>query len=335
MKANKLVALALPIMLMGGCVTVDKTESKEAKTEESAKEKESKTDEKASNSKEESKSSKDVQKVRVLAEDYPMYLIDLGNEFDKSFNSFNATVGDFFDGKKDRKDVLAKIDDMNKVMDKFEAIDPPNKYVDSQKDMEKAIVKYRKAFTGIERAFSQTADKNTGGKTDKEVIQQSETLIKEGDKYWLAVYQNMKEEVTKSNGGAVSSNEKTEVSNSSGVNVENVKKNVTDGTELIADWGIQTSDGFKASFIVKGGNTFEIYKAGSFPDKNNVVEGAWSYDKNAMTLKLHITKQMVNGTEAEVVRKDIDYIVQNYDKKSLQLLNKETNNTTRYVKQYQ
>ncbi len=40
-----------------------------------------------------------------------------------------------------------------------------------------------------------------------------------------------------------------------------------------------------------------------------------------------------NETEAEVIHKDVEYKVQNYDKKNLQLFNNETFNTTSYVKQ--
>lgn len=52
-----------------------------------------------------------------------------------------------------------------------------------------------------------------------------------------------------------------------------------------------------------------------------------------MTFELHITKRMDNGKEVTVSKKDIPYMVQNFDGKTLQLLNTETNNTTRYVKQ--
>ncbi|PGL85678.1 hypothetical protein CN931_08715 [Bacillus sp. AFS054943] len=336
MKAKKLLGIAVPVMLlMNGCVTIEKS-SKEEKTEES---KPAKADSEVKTSKESDSSStkrstSDVKKVRVLAEDYPMYLIDLGNEFDRLFREYNDVVGDAVKGNKTRKDVLVSVENIFKAIDKFEEIDPPNKYIDAQKDIEKATAKYRKAFEGVERIFSQNSDKNTGGKTDKEVIENAEKLVKEGDKYWVSVYNQMKDEVTKANGGGVSSSEKAGVSDTSGVNLENVKNNVKDGTDLIANWGLETSNGFLVSLIIKGaGDSFELYTAGDYPNKNNVTEGTWSYDKNSMTFTLHITKQMEHGQEVPVSKKDIAYKVQNYDRKTLQLLNVETNNTTRYVKQ--
>ncbi|MGX5613183.1 DUF3994 domain-containing protein [Bacillus toyonensis] len=342
MKAKKLIGLTIPVMLlMNGCIKIEESkpakteESKTAKTEES---KTAKTDSEVKTSKEadsstSKQSTSDVKKVRVLADDYPMYLIDLGNEFDRLFKEYNNIVGEASKGNKTRKDVLVSVENIFKAIDKFEEIDPPNKYIDAQKDIEKATAKYRKAFEGVERIFSQNTEKNTGGKTDKEVIENAEKLVKEGDKYWIEVYNSMKNEVTKANGGGISASEKTGIDTNSGVNEANVKSKVTDGTELIADWGLETSSGFLVTFIIKGGNTFELYTAGTYPNKDNITEGTWSYDKNSMTFELHITKRMDNGKEVTVSKKDIPYMVQNFDGKTLQLLNTETNNTTRYVKQ--
>ncbi|PHE64185.1 hypothetical protein COF68_04885 [Bacillus toyonensis] len=334
MKAKKLVTLAIPVMLLSGCITVETSKKEEPKKEESQKASTESNSSKESSSNSSKNSSSDVKKVRVLAEDYPKYLIDLGNDFDAKFREYNDVVGDAVKGNKSRKDVITSVENIYKAIDKFEEIDPPAKYVDAQKDIEKATALYRKAFEGVERIFKQNEEKNTGGKTDKEVIENAEKLVKEGDKYWIAVYNQMKDELTKSTGGAVSSNEKSGVSDTSGVNEENVKSKVTDGTELIADWGLETSDGFKPSLIIKGGNKFELYIAGDYPNKNNVAEGTWSYDKNSMTMTFHIAKQMDKGKEVELAKRDFAYVVQNFEGKTMQLLNKETNNTTRYVKQY-
>lgn len=323
MKAKKLVTLALPIMLLGGCGTVEKP-SKEAKTE-------SKSESKA----EAKESSKDVQKVRVLAEDYPQYLIDLGNEFDASFKTLTTNINDSLDGKKSKQDILSSIDEANKVIAKFEAIDPPNKYVDTQKDIEKAIVKYKKSLSLLKDAYTRDKSNSNDKRTDKEIVEQAEKILHEGDKYWIAVYKEMKNEVTKSKGGGVESQDLKDSTTGTGVDYDAVKKNVLDGTELIANWGVTRDGKFNPLFILKGGSpkTFEVYTAGDYPNKTNYIEGTWEYDKSNMMLKLHISKQMANGVVAEVVHKDINYKVQNYDTKSLQLYNEDSKAITRYVKQ--
>ncbi len=104
MKAKKLIGLTIPVMLlMNGCIKIE--ESKPAKTEES---KTAKTDSEVKTSKEadsstSKQSTSDVKKVRVLADDYPMYLIDLGNEFDRLFKEYNNIVGEASKGNKTRK----------------------------------------------------------------------------------------------------------------------------------------------------------------------------------------------------------------------------------------
>ncbi|SFC82112.1 protein of unknown function [Bacillus sp. 491mf] len=323
MKAKKLVTLALPIMLLGGCGTVEKP-SKEAKTE-------SKSESKA----EAKESSKDVQKVRVLAEDYPQYLIDLGNEFEASFKTLTTNINDSLDGKKSKQDILSSIDKANKVIAKFEAIDPPNKYVDTQKDIEKAVVKYKKSLSLLKDAYTRDKSNSNDKRTDKEIVEQAEQILHEGDKYWIAVYKEMKNEVTKSKGGGVESQDLKDSTTDAGVDYNAVKKNVLDGTELIANWGVTRDGKFNPLFILKGGSpkTFEVYTAGDYPNKTNYIEGTWEYDKSNMMLKLHISKQMANGVVAEVVHKDINYKVQNYDTKSLQLYNEDSKAITRYVKQ--
>lgn len=323
MKAKKLVTLALPIMLLGGCGTVEKP-SKEAKTE-------SKSESKA----EAKESSKDVQKVRVLAEDYPQYLIDLGNEFEASFKTLTTNINDSLDGKKSKQDILSSIDEANKVIAKFEAIDPPNKYVDTQKDIEKAVVKYKKSLSLLKDAYTRDKSNSNDKRTDKEIVEQAEQILHEGDKYWIAVYKEMKNEVTKSKGGGVESQDLKDSTTDAGVDYDAVKKNVLDGTELIANWGVTRDGKFNPLFILKGGSpkTFEVYTAGDYPNKTNYIEGTWECDKSNMMLKLHISKQMANGVVAEVVHKDINYKVQNYDTKSLQLYNEDSKAITRYVKQ--
>ncbi|MDC2863587.1 DUF3994 domain-containing protein [Bacillus sp. BP-3] len=320
MKAKKLVTLALPIMLLGGCATTEKS-SKEVKTEES----------KTSKVKAES----DVKKVRVLAEDYPQYLIDLGSEFDSEFKTLTTRLDNSLKGSATKEDILSSIDSVNKVIAKFEAIDPPNKYINSQKDIEKAIVKYKKALSVLKDGYTRDKSNSNDKRTDKEIVEQAETLLHEGDVYWIAVYQDMKNEITKSQGGGLESQELKGVTTGSGVDYDNVKKNVKDGTEIIANWGIMRDGKFNPLFILKGGSpkTFEIYTAGDYPNKTNYAEGTWEYDKSNMVLKMHITKQFANGLEAEVMQKDVEYKVQNYDTKNLQLYNEKAKTTTRYVKQ--
>lgn len=90
MKVKKLIAAAVPVaLLLSGCVTVKDSASKEEKTEETSKSKASETKGKSTNSKEESK---DVQKVRVLDEDYAQYLLDIEQDMLRRFDYYDGNT---------------------------------------------------------------------------------------------------------------------------------------------------------------------------------------------------------------------------------------------------
>ncbi|PDZ73729.1 DUF3994 domain-containing protein [Bacillus pseudomycoides] len=322
MKAKKLVGVAIPVMLLFGCGVSDKTESKETKTEES---KSAKEDEKKSS----------VKKVKVSKEDYTTRVVGLVEEFDTIFKKHNDTIGELFDGKKKKSDVLDSIKELDGVLDKIESIDPPKEYIEEQKNLEKATGYFRESSKIVEEVFTRKSTREKGEKTDKEMVEESEKILKQGDEYWYKAINSLKDKNTKVGDGTVSVKDIKDLDKKAGIDYDAVQKNVIDGTELIGNWGVQTSDGFKPSFILKGGSPkiFEVYNAEEYPKKTNHIEGTWEYDKASLILKLHITKQMSNGVEAEVVQKDIDYKVQNYDRKNLQLFNDKSFNTTRYVKQ--
>ena len=109
MNAKKLLGVAVPVMLLFGCGVSEKTNtSKQEKTEES------KVKESKSNSK----------KEKVSKEDYPNKVYKLGVEFDKLFAEHNNITREVFDGKKKKSDIVDSVKELNKVLDKFESIDP-------------------------------------------------------------------------------------------------------------------------------------------------------------------------------------------------------------------
>ncbi len=131
MKVKKLMAAVVPVtLLLSGCVTVKDSASKEAKTEETSKAKSSETKEKSTNSKEESK---DVQKVRVLDEDYAQYLLDIEQDMLRRFDYYDASVRDLRNGSKSKAEVLDSVKDIYKVFDKIEKISAPPKHKEDQK----------------------------------------------------------------------------------------------------------------------------------------------------------------------------------------------------------
>ncbi|EJQ45779.1 hypothetical protein BWGOE4_32280 [Bacillus mycoides] len=317
MNAKKLLGVAVPVMLLFGCGVSEKTNtSKQEKTEES-KVKESKSK---------------IQKEKVSKEDYPNKVYKLGIEFDKLFAEHNKITREVFDGKKKKSDLVDSVKELNEMLDKFESIDPPKEYVNQQKDFEKAISYFRESFSLINEVFTRKEKREKGDKTDKELIEKSEKLVKEGDIYWLKAFKDLEGDI-KVGDGTVSMKDLKELDKKAGINTDNVMKNVKDGTELIGNWGFQGTDGFNMSLILKGDKTFETYGKGEYPNKKNYIEGTWEYDKEAFTIYLHLNKRLVDGVEDTIQKKKITYKVQDYDGKNLRLFNETSFNTIKYVKQ--
>ncbi|WP_420482282.1 DUF7018 domain-containing (lipo)protein [Bacillus pseudomycoides] len=121
-----------------------------------------------------------------------VYVVDLGEELDKEFKSFADIAAGYYNGKKTNQDVLDGIERFDKVTDKFLAIDPPSEHVGQQKVIEKAMVKYKKAFSLIK-------DVRTGKKSSpKEDGKTAYQLTEEGDEYWGVVHKELKNELTHS-----------------------------------------------------------------------------------------------------------------------------------------
>ncbi|MBM6647998.1 MULTISPECIES: DUF3994 domain-containing protein [Bacillus] len=317
MNAKKLLGVAVPVMLLFGCGVSEKTNtSKQEKTEES-KVKESKSK---------------IQKEKVSKEDYPNKVYKLGIEFDKLFAEHNKITREVFDGKKKKSDLVDSVKELNEMLDKFESIDPPKEYVNQQKDFEKAISYFRESFSLINEVFTRKEKREKGDKTDKELIEKSEKLVKEGDIYWLKAFKDLEGDI-KVGDGTVSMKDLKELDKKAGINTDNVMKNVKDGTELIGNWGFQGTDGFNMSLILKGDKTFETYGKGEYPNKKNYIEGTWEYDKEAFTIYLHLNKRLVDSVEDTIQKKKITYKVQDYDGKNLRLFNETSFNTIKYVKQ--
>lgn len=287
MNAKKLLGVAVPVMLLFGCGVSEKTNtSKQEKTEES-KVKESKSK---------------IQKEKVSKEDYPNKVYKLGIEFDKLFAEHNKITREVFDGKKKKSDLVDSVKELNEMLDKFESIDPPKEYVNQQKDFEKAISYFRESFSLINEVFTRKEKREKGDKTDKELIEKSEKLVKEGDIYWLKAFKDLEGDI-KVGDGTVSMKDLKELDKKAGINTDNVMKNVKDGTELIGNWGFQGTDGFNMSLILKGDKTFETYGKGEYPNKKNYIEGTWEYDKEAFTIYLHLNKRLVDGVEDTIQKR--------------------------------
>jgi len=306
-KVKKLVGFAIPVMILLSSCGVENKTSKETKTEVNE---------------------KGNQKVRVSEEEYAEYVLDLGTEFTKAYETFIPTVKN----KQSSKKVLDELKRVDKVLTKFDSIDPPNKYEDIQKNIKKSTSSYRTAFSIVRDLYSQ--DKVNDKEISREVLEKMKPYLQDGDGYWTTVYNELKTEITMTKGGYLDSEDFKNTKTENVIDYEKMKKDIVDGTELVGNWGIIRKDKFITTFVLKDGNpkTFEMYTEDDYPSKRNIIEGTWEYDRESVMLKLHITKQVTNWVFVSHKKRNIFYMVQNYNENFLQLYNGGPETTTRNVK---
>lgn len=309
MKVKKLITAAVPVMLLFGC-GVEKTDS--TNTEKAA------------------QSQTVVKKEKVSKEDYPNKINDLCVEFDEVFAEYNAVTEDFLQGKKEKEDVIAKLKELNGVVDKFLAIDPPSEYKDTQKDVEKAMNHYIKSFKLAEDSFN--AKKNAKPSA-KDFMDKATVELEEGDKYWKKFNKALEDKVTFGD-GTITIKDLKELDKKAGIDVDAIEKHLSkDGKELIGIWGFNDPSGFMVSLILKEDKTFETYGKGEYPDKKNLLTGKWEYIPNTHTFVLHIEKMFEESVEVQDAQRSVRYQIQNFDGENIQLFNAGTFNTIKYVKQ--
>ncbi|MDM5194268.1 DUF3994 domain-containing protein [Bacillus hominis] len=364
MKVKKLIGVAVPFaLLLSGCVTVKESASKEEKTEETSEHKSSETKEKSTNSKEESK---DVQKVRVLDEDYAQYLLDIEQDMLRRFDYYDASVRDLRNGSKSKAEVLDSIKDVYKVFDKIEKIAAPPKHKEEQKEIERATGKLRETFGEIEKLFN---DKGFSLETDKEILDKANTKLEEAKRIWKPTFDKLRSEVeggtttdkpsstTSSSSGSISANptigsttgsqaetDKSQArtgvfvgtvgtSEELGINYTNMKNYIKDGTEIIGNWGIDFGSGVKTTLVLKGDKTFESYANGSYPEKRDFLTGTYEVDVPSFQLSLKVTQALKDGQEVKLTNDSVMYKLQNYDGNTLQIYHMDDNVRIRYAKQ--
>ncbi|MGY3190611.1 hypothetical protein [Lysinibacillus sp. TE18511] len=122
MKATKLVSLAIPILLLVGCVIENKEST--PKTEQL---------------------SKSTMKTVISEKQYPYYICEQLVEFQYMKDLFIVNSMKAMKEKEKEKDILKTANKMDKILDNMEYIKVPDKYKDIHKDIQVGVTDARKA----------------------------------------------------------------------------------------------------------------------------------------------------------------------------------------------
>ncbi|MDR4170767.1 hypothetical protein CN957_22840 [Bacillus cereus] len=290
MKAKRLVTLALPIMLLGGCAT-DKAETKaKDKVEVKAEEKD-----------------------KLEGTDYLSRMFALDNTFETKV----AELGELSAKTKDKsndikelnKEILKKADEINEALTDFDKVEPPKEFEEQHKTILKAVDCYKEAFeTQIKLGKSNSVTKESTKKM-KELMSKGNDYLKEG-------YTPLKE--------AYSEKMKSKVND-----MQNKSVGISqDGKELLGEWGSSKDGKFTKGLDFKEDGTYIIYDdVNNTPYENTHMQGKWSYNVEKQQVNMTITEFVKDGKKVDPsqIKESVDYDVMYFKSDSLVMMDAEGN----------
>ncbi|AIK38181.1 MULTISPECIES: DUF7018 domain-containing (lipo)protein [Bacillus] len=303
MKAKKLVTLAIPIMLLAGCGT-DKTDAKPKEKIES----------------------KSETKDKLSKEQYPVRMTSLSSEL---MNKISTITEIAMDKTKDEKDLVKEIvkeeTELQKIISKFDKIEPPKGFKDSHKEVLKALDCYSKAY-----ALQVEIIKGKGKVTDEDrnKSQKSMDLIKEGNGYWKTGFQPIEDATVKqANALGFDTGAKTDTPSTSKSDDDNVQISA-DGKELFGSWGSYKGSEFHKGLDFREDNSFTAYDdTGKSSYEDNHMTGTWLYNADKKQVTMIPTEFVKDGKkiDARQMNAVVDYTVEFFRAGSLRMVDSKGN----------
>ncbi|QWG31313.1 DUF3994 domain-containing protein (plasmid) [Bacillus mycoides] len=288
MKAKKLITLALPIMLLGGCAT-DKAETK-AKDKVEA---------------------KAEVKEKLPKVDYMSRMFALENELNSKIAEMGQTAYQTKDRSNDINELNKKLEEeigeIQKTIADFDKVEPPKELEESHKTILKGVDYYNKTF-------SDTLKRAKSGSITKDATEESKKLVLKGKDCMDEGYKTMRDEYTKTM--------KTNLEKSKN---ESMPK---DGKELLGEWGSKLGGKFTKGLEFKEDGTYIIYDdENNTPYENSHMQGKWSYNAEKKQVILTIDEYVKDGKKADPsqMKESIDYDVMYFTSDSLVMMDADGN----------
>ncbi|MED1512230.1 DUF7018 domain-containing (lipo)protein [Bacillus proteolyticus] len=276
MKAKKLVALAVPFMLLVGCGT-DKTEAKPKEKVES----------------------KEETKEKLSKEKYPLRMTKLSSEL---VNQITVITEIAMDKDKDekvlKKEIIKEESELQKIIAKFKKIEPPKEFEDSHKEILKAVDCYSKAY-----ALQVEIIKGKGKVTDEDrnKSQKSMDLIKEGNEYWQKGYAPLQDaQLDQANDIGKKTGVQFDKPSTSNSNPDDSVQVSQDGKELLGEWGSYKGSEFHKGLDFREDNSFTAYDdTGKTSYEDNHMTGTWIFDADKKQVTLLPTEFVKDGKKID------------------------------------
>ncbi|MGE6599817.1 DUF7018 domain-containing (lipo)protein [Bacillus proteolyticus] len=279
MKVKKLVALAVPFMLLVGCGT-DKTEAKPKEKVEA----------------------KSETKEKLSKEKYPLRMTKLSSELVNQITVITEIAMDKDKEEKAlKKEIIKEESELQKIIAKFKQIEPPKEFVDSHKEILKAVDCYSKAYA------LQVEIINGKGKVtdeDRDKTKKSMKLIKEGNEYWQTGYAPIQDaqldqanELGKKTGVQF---DKPSTSKSDSNSEDSSVQVSSDGKELLGEWGSYRGSEFHKGLDFREDNSFTAYDdTGKTSYEDNHMTGTWIFDADKKQVTLLPTEFVKDGKKID------------------------------------
>ncbi|WP_242215694.1 DUF7018 domain-containing (lipo)protein [Bacillus cereus group sp. BfR-BA-01383] len=275
MRAKKLVTLAVPFMLLVGCGT-DKTEAKPKEKVES----------------------KEETKEKLSKEKYPLRMTKLSSEL---VNQITVITEIAMDKDKDekvlKKEIIKEESELQKIIAKFKQVAPPKEFVDSHKQILKAVDCYSKAYA------LQVEVINGKGKIteeDRSKSQKSMDLIKEGNEYWQKGYAPLQDaQLDQANELGKKTGVQFDKPSTSSSDDDSVQVS-QDGKELLGEWGNYKGSEFHKGLDFREDNSFTAYDdTGKTSYEDNHMTGTWIFDADKKQVTLLPTEFVKDGKKID------------------------------------
>ncbi|WP_242274179.1 DUF3994 domain-containing protein [Bacillus cereus group sp. BfR-BA-01310] len=278
MKSKRLITLALPIMLLGGCAT-DKAETKaKDKVEEKA-----------------------VTKEKIELDKYPDHMYKLKSELELTIDDLKVIAGKTKDKSNDikelNKEMFEKGEEIQKIVSNFRKIEPPKEFEKEHKTILKGVDCYSEAFE------SQFKSAKSGSIT-KEKVEKSKDLMLKGNDYFKEGYDDqLSDALTKSSAKKLEEQQKN----------QKPSEFPTDGKPFVGEWGHLEGSNFVKALDFKEDGTYIIFDdKGKTSFEDNHMTGKWSYKPDSKQFTMTIGEYVKDGQKVDVsqMKESVSYTVE-------------------------